>query len=81
MPVKVGGVSLLLAEVFEPQRCFGILREVVVAGRELVVVFRSVGCSAFKLKLKYKVNVMGKVNIVARGLSALQKAALDFAYK
>jgi len=24
---------------------------------------------------------MGKVNIVARGLSALQKSTLDFAYK
>ena len=35
----------------------------------------------FKLKLKYKVNVMEKVNIVALGLSALQKSTLDFAYK
>ena len=34
-----------------------------------------------KLRLKYKGYFMGKVNIVARGLSALQKAALDFAYK
>ena len=37
--------------------------------------------SVFKLKLKYKVNVMEKVNIVALGLSALQKSTLDFAYK
>ena len=56
MPAKVGVVSLLLAEAVGLQRCFGRLREAVVADRELVVVFRSGGYSVFKLKLKYKVD-------------------------
>ena len=50
------GVSPLRAEVFEPRRCFGRLREAVVADRGLVVVFRSGGYSVFKLKLLYNPN-------------------------
>ena len=57
------GVSLLRAEVFGLQRCFERLREVVVAGRELVVVFRSVGCSVFKLKLMYRLKFVVACNL------------------
>ncbi|MFP6720415.1 MAG: hypothetical protein VCF25_09145 [Candidatus Poribacteria bacterium] len=51
---------LLRAVAVERQRYFGRLREVVVADRVLVEVCRWGGCSVFKLKLKYKVNVMVK---------------------
>ena len=54
------GVLILRAEAVGLQRCFGRLREAVVADRELVVVFRSGGYSVFKLRLKYKDNFYGK---------------------
>ena len=53
MPVKVGDVSLLLAEVFVLQRFFGRLREVVVADRVLVEVFRFVHSLSLVLPSKY----------------------------
>ena len=58
------GVLILRAEAVGLQRCFGRLREAVVADRELVVVFRSGGYSVFKLKLMYNETEVGNVNIV-----------------
>ena len=58
--VTVEDVALLRAVAVGHQRCFGRLREAVVADRELVVVFRSGGYSVFKLKLKYKEYVVVK---------------------
>ena len=52
------GRLILRAEVVGLQRCFGKLSEAFVADRELVVVFRSGGCSVLKLKLNKSAHIV-----------------------